>query len=292
MNAFSDFEFPESDDLDEMLTTKVDPARATQVSAAEVAIPMHIEVCPKCRGTGRFRHLGPCFTCKGKGKRSFKQPAAVRQRNSANAKLRKLTKIAEGIAAFETDHPKIHAWIQGNTFEFAVAMRDALCKYGFLTEKQIAACYRCIEKRDAAIAARKVADAAQAVRLESAPAVNADRLHEAFDTAAGNGLKWPKLHFGSIAISPAGKTSKNPGALYVKDGDQYLGKIVQGKFLCVRECSDAAQEQVVAVINDPAAAARQSGLQTGRCSCCNRELTDPVSVANGIGPICAENYGW
>lgn len=31
---------------------------------------------------------------------------------------------------------------------------------------------------------------------------------------------------------------------------------------------------------------------TGRCSCCGRELTDPTRVAMGIGPICAEKWGF
>jgi Family of unknown function (DUF6011) len=29
-----------------------------------------------------------------------------------------------------------------------------------------------------------------------------------------------------------------------------------------------------------------------RCAVCNRELSDPVSVEAGIGPICAERFGW
>ena len=32
------------------------------------------------------------------------------------------------------------------------------------------------------------------------------------------------------------------------------------------------------------------GHATGVCCCCGRELTDPISVANGVGPICAAKY--
>jgi hypothetical protein len=28
------------------------------------------------------------------------------------------------------------------------------------------------------------------------------------------------------------------------------------------------------------------------CACCGKELSDPESVARGIGPICADNYGF
>ena len=37
---------------------------------------------------------------------------------------------------------------------------------------------------------------------------------------------------------------------------------------------------------DPLQAAVAYGRQTGSCSCCGRELTDPVSIFGGIGPIC------
>jgi hypothetical protein len=34
------------------------------------------------------------------------------------------------------------------------------------------------------------------------------------------------------------------------------------------------------------------GKRTGACSCCGRELTNGESIDRGIGPICAEKYGW
>lgn len=45
---------------------------------------------------------------------------------------------------------------------------------------------------------------------------------------------------------------------------------------------------LLAVEADPLAAARENGVKTGRCSCCGRPLTDPVSIGFGIGPICRE----
>jgi histidine ammonia-lyase len=46
-------------------------------------------------------------------------------------------------------------------------------------------------------------------------------------------------------------------------------------------------EKVWAIVREAAAA---YGKATGTCSCCGRELTDPVSIANGIGPICADKW--
>jgi len=34
------------------------------------------------------------------------------------------------------------------------------------------------------------------------------------------------------------------------------------------------------------------GLSWGFCLVCSRHLTDPFSVANGIGPVCAKRYGY
>jgi hypothetical protein len=38
-------------------------------------------------------------------------------------------------------------------------------------------------------------------------------------------------------------------------------------------------------------AAVRYGRQTGRCSCCGRELTNKASIDAGIGPICASKWG-
>lgn len=37
-------------------------------------------------------------------------------------------------------------------------------------------------------------------------------------------------------------------------------------------------------------AAKAYGRATGTCCCCGRELTDPASIEDGIGPICATKF--
>ena len=54
----------------------------------------------------------------------------------------------------------------------------------------------------------------------------------------------------------------------------------------------ATTENLRSIAHDPVAAARNHGHSTGNCSACGRFLSDPVSVAQGVGPICFENYGW
>lgn len=293
MNSISSF-FPESDDLDEMMKAPSDPVRAAKAKAAEEAKIGFVEKCPSCRGTGTFRSfsgraLGTCFKCKGKGEKTFKQPAAKRAQTRIKAAERKINKLAEDIAAFKTAYPAVWSWMENNSWEFAVNMRDALQKWGHLTDKQLAACEKCAAKRSAAIVERK---AAEEVRVAAAPTVDTSKLEEAFATAAANGLGSPKLRFAGLAISPAGATSKNAGALYVKADGVYVGKIMSGKFLAIRECTAEISARVVDAINDPEAAAIAYGRATGSCSCCGRRLTNPASIELGIGPICAETFGW
>lgn len=43
---------------------------------------------------------------------------------------------------------------------------------------------------------------------------------------------------------------------------------------------------------DPKAASIAYGQQLGQCGVCNRTLTNPGSIADGIGPVCAAKMGW
>lgn len=54
------------------------------------------------------------------------------------------------------------------------------------------------------------------------------------------------------------------------------------------------KKKVLQAIMDagPAEAARRYGIELGHCGVCGRTLTDEVSRAYGIGPICRERTGW
>ncbi len=71
----------------------------------------------------------------------------------------------------------------------------------------------------------------------------------------------------------------------------YLGKIVGGKFHASRDCSLGQEKQVLAFVSDPAAAAKVYGQETGVCCVCNATLRSEWRL-RGIGPICAEKFGW
>lgn len=256
--------------------------------------PTYRENCTKCSGRGQFitwsgRSLGKCFACDGVGYKIFKTDAATRAGNRAKAAQKKIDAEAKNEAWVAETHPAQHAWLvaKAPTFSFAQSLLDAARKYGELTEGQIAAIDKCIARDAERDAARK---AAAEAREAAAPTVVTDKLFAAFDKARRAGLKYPKMHLQGLTISPAGAASKNAGSLYVTDGEAYLGKITGQRFFASRDCSADAAQTVASVISDPLAAAVAYGKETGRCCCCGRELTDPVSVEKGIGPICETNW--
>jgi hypothetical protein len=261
----------------------------------------YTETCPKCRGTGRFvgysgRSLGQCFACKGAGRHSFKTSPEHRAAQATQRVARKDRQETDALETFKAEHPAIHAWIEERhlRFGFAADMRAAILRFGSLTEGKLAACQRMVDQ-DAA----KAADRAE--RIQAAPEADTagvDRLKAAFDKAIaasrakGRGLKMPRITIGNVVISPAKETSKNPGALYAYDGGEYIGKIAGGRFFAARECRPEQEKRVLAFIADPKAAAEAYGIETGVCCICNATLTNKISIERGIGPICAENFGW
>lgn len=253
------------------------------------------EPCPKCRGTGRFtgwsgRSFGQCFACKGAGKKVFRTSKSERRAKMEREHAHKAKVAAEAWHAFVEAKPEIALWIETERarFDFAQKMREAVEKYGELTEGQEAAIVRLIENA-------KAKTAAQAARHAAAPVADTagiDRLKAAFDTAAANGAKRARITIGGVVISPAKAESKNAGSLYVKERGTYLGKITGGRFLASRECRPEQEKRVLAFVADPQAAAIAYGLETGVCCICNTTLTNKASIARGIGPICASKFGW
>jgi hypothetical protein len=145
--------------------------------------------------------------------------------------------------------------------------------------KDLGECFACKGKG-------RVANPARAAAV--APLVNDDALRATFDKLRASGLKRIKLRMTGFAVKPAPETGKNAGALYVTEGETYLGKVIGGRFLRTDACTADVADKVAALIADPAAAIKATGIETGCCAICGLELTDPESIARGIGPICAE----
>ena len=272
----------------------LDPSKVTSARTFETP-------CPSCRGSGRFRSytgriVGDCFKCKGSGVIRTKTDPKVLAENREKAAEKRAAQaaiVADNARQWLLDNPDEARWLADAAtrgFEFAQSMREALFKYGHLTERQEAA----VRNATAKSQARKAEWQAQAAAREAnAAVVEIGRIEEAFAAAKASRLRFPKLRLDTFVFSLAGDNSRNAGSIYVKDeNDVYLGKITDGKLIRSRDCSDEAEARIVAACADPAAAATAYGQRTGQCSCCGRELTNEESIARAIGPICLSKWGW
>lgn len=78
------------------------------------------------------------------------------------------------------------------------------------------------------------------------------------------------------------------------NGNVCVGKIVDGKAVIFAARCRAYVDEITATLlrfeENPLEAAKAFGREYGRCCVCNRELSDPDSIAAGIGPICAGGF--
>jgi hypothetical protein len=215
------------------------------------------------------------------------------------------------IDEFKANHATVWHWLETETtFDFARSLKDALHRYGSLTERQLAAAEKCAAKQALKAATTAAATPIDADLLEAfgdlrleiptapapeakAPAIGTDKLTSAFEAAKTRGLSRPILRFEGFQASLAPSNGKNPGAIYVKTQGEYMGKITpSGDFFASRDCPSDMRAKIAATMTDPLAAAVAFGRRTGQCSCCGRELTNSESIDRGIGPICAEKFGF
>lgn len=124
-----------------------------------------------------------------------------------------------------------------------------------------------------------------------------EALFRAFEAARSRGAKRLTLRLEGINLKPnrdisalwvTSQTEKEMGDYGLKP--KYLGKVTL-KGLDSR-LADEVKETLMAAASDPLNAAIRYGKVSGECSCCGRELTDPRSIERGIGPICADKFGW
>lgn len=117
------------------------------------------------------------------------------------------------------------------------------------------------------------------------------RIETLLFTARANGLKKPIFRACGMTFSLAPSNGKNAGAVYVKTGGMYIGKLMMGRWHPSREAAPDAAKKLAEVAADPRGKAIDYARETGVCACCGRTLTDPKSVELGIGPICIEQWG-
>jgi len=178
--------------------------------------------------------------------------------------------------------------------DLIAVIRKAASWSGFARSLTEAADYHRFPWSDRQIAAARSMAAKIAQSNAPAPSGQADlsRVRDMFATALANGLRRPTYRAEGLVLSLAPASGKNAGAVYVKGGETYLGKVMGTAFSGVRGTdAEGTLRSLLAISADPMAAAIRHGQLTGRCSCCGRELTNAVSVELGIGPICRGKWG-
>jgi hypothetical protein len=284
------------------------------VTPFKPAIERFEEPCSKCRGTGSFigwsgRRVGNCFECKGTGKHTFKTSADHRAKGRAQAAIRRerqQDEVRQTAEAWSAEHKAETLWLvqaanrqealkaQGRqVWEFPISLLAALGKFGSLTEGQLSAVRKCIAK-----------DAARAAERETAKvAVDVSKIENAFTTAREKATRkgqmgiWMRplvLRSGEtdVTFRPGSEGSKWEGMIFAKSGEKKLGFVKDGKFSPSFICTEVEQAAVLDCAADPHGAAKTWGKAYSRCTICGQTLTNDESIERGIGPICAEKYGW
>lgn len=117
----------------------------------------------------------------------------------------------------------------------------------------------------------------------------------AIQEARNHGKKRIMMRFEDFIVKP----SKHEGKVYIYSHERgvnqwgtlsnvYLGWVTRDN---TNLSEIALIKKVQAAAKDPYAAAKLYGQATGTCSCCGLELTNPLSIELGIGPICREKFG-
>jgi hypothetical protein len=262
------------------------------------------EGCPACHGTGFWRGIRsrPCFKCKGRGKRTFKSSPEARAKARARGAEKAADRAAER-AAWRVTHKAEIAWAvaaaarneqRRGTFDFPAKLLEALEKWGAWTDGQLAA----VQKLMARDAVRKVEGAAKRTSAIDAGKIEAAFAHARAKAArpgmAGIWTKPLRLRAAEIDLTfqPGSTGSQWADMIFVRCGEKKLGAIKAGAFTRRFECTDAEAAAVTQACSDPATAAVAFGKAWSICGVCCATLTNDESIARGIGPICAERFGF
>lgn len=163
--------------------------------------------------------------------------------------------------------------------------QDLAAKFNRLSEKQYAWAHKL------------AVDNTQPQKVDNTQPSQFEALFNAFEAAKRKGAKRLTLRFEGVNVKPnrdltslwiTSQTETEVGNYGVQP--KYLGKVTRNRM--DSRLPDDVKEVILSASSDPLTAAIRYGKVSGECSCCGRELTDPQSIERGIGPICADKFGW
>jgi len=246
--------------------------------------------CTKCRATGKFysytgRYVGPCLKCDGTGKIAglHMDDKSVRAREQAAARREAKKAAAEAAKVqWAQDHADVIQWIDRNpTFVFAASLGQSVSRFGSLTDKQVEAARRCIERE----AARQAERAAQAAAPMPADALDLSSLPQGRYAVPDGDTRLKVL----VRKPTDGQWA---GFVFVSDAAEYGQRTRYGMQAPNKGYRGQIEDALRKIVAAPEAALVAYGKLTGCCGVCGRALEDEASVARGIGPICAEKLGF
>lgn len=137
--------------------------------------------------------------------------------------------------------------------------------------------------------------------VETGAASKRSRIIEAIDllsvlrTAKLKGAK-PSIRLDGFKFTLADKDSTG-STIYVRSEDnEYLGKWVGGRFTSYSQMTLEELNHLEKVMGQDEEGLLDATIryarQTGICGCCGRTLTNKDSIKLGIGPICADKFGF
>jgi hypothetical protein len=243
--------------------------------------------CGQCAGTGLYsgvrvhQEKTNCFACRGKG--YFKtDPRKLEKARQQRAKKKQDTvAAAQALNQATAIYSQVFAMASWN--ELAASLAEQHNSGRAWSEKQILAIQGMVDRMEER-RAQKAAEAKE-VDLQS--------IIDMFAYAREKGYKRPVYRAEGLKISLAPTTGANAGALYVKtEGDEYIGKVTEGRFFGTRDATEDHKTALSVIAESPRDAAVRYGQRTGSCACCGRVLSNHQSIELGIGPICAEKWGF
>lgn len=124
------------------------------------------------------------------------------------------------------------------------------------------------------------------------------KLVELFDNAKSSGIQFPKIRFGhedhTIVMSLAGPNARFPGSINVVCDEVWLGRVTrEGHYTNPRKTPEPinVKEVLAKLAANPMEEMVAYGKRSGTCCLCARTLTNPASIAAGIGPVCVNKWG-
>jgi hypothetical protein len=181
---------------------------------------------------------------------------------------------------------------KGNKFAYDMCMRET--KGLYMSEAQVSWVYKIAED------VRQLKDA-PSEQVEAPRSIDASNILASLAEARAKGIKKPMLRLlmprdCHIKIKYM-SVGKNAGGCWVTSNDNLIGKIDDGgvftftgkpytnDFIC------DVFEFIESVNSDVKGSLESYGKMTNRCGCCGILLTNDLSVAIGIGPICRDKFG-